>query len=185
MDMEPQDIAQQICSDLLNYANNLPATVGNGEVIPGDYSRLEIREKIFALQEAMFKAQESGEIEKCDINETFPLRHIFAPGAYAREMALPAGHWIIGKIHKHSHLNFITKGKVAVLTEEGPMVITAPYTFVSSVGTKRVVLVLEDTLWTTVHITNETELEKIEEEVIAKSYDEIALIDNATIKELP
>jgi hypothetical protein len=184
MNENSEQIAQQICGDLLNYANTLPADVGNGQVIPGNYDRLEIRSKIFALQEAMVKAQEVGDIEKCDIDETFPLRHHFAPGAYAREMSLPAGHWIIGKIHKHSHLNFITKGKVAVLTEDGPMVITAPYTFVSAVGTKRVVLVLEDTVWTTVHVTTETNLEKIEEEVIAKSYDEICLIDNANVKEL-
>jgi hypothetical protein len=45
---------------------------------------------------------------------------------------------------------------------------TAPYTFVSEVGTKRVVHALEETIWTTVHVTDETDLEKIEDYVIAK-----------------
>ena len=32
---------------------------------------------------------------------------------------------------------------------------------------------LEDTVWTTIHVTEETDLEKIEDYVIAKSYDEL------------
>ncbi|MFZ6653784.1 hypothetical protein [Undibacterium sp. TJN19] len=178
-----QKVLQDICEDLWSAAANLPANHTNGQLIPGNYSRQELRKKILLLQEQMCEAQASGDIEKCDMDEVFPLRHLFAPGAYAREMSLPKGHWIIGKIHKHAHLNFISKGRVAVLTEEGPMIIEAPYTFISSVGTKRVVLVLEDTLWTTVHITNETDLEKIEEEVIAKTYDDIPQIEN-TVKEI-
>lgn len=51
------------------------------------------------------------------------------------------------------------------------MDIEAPYTFVSEPGTKRAVLALEDTLWTTVHVTDETDLEKIEEYVIAPTYE--------------
>ena len=50
-----------------------------------------------------------------------PLRHYFTPidqkygcCAYAREIFLPKGQLSIGKIHKHSHLNFILKGKVSV-----------------------------------------------------------------------
>lgn len=175
---QKQNIAQQICDDLHKYAANLPATVGNGEVSPCALSRLEIRAKILEIEKQMLAEQESGKTEKCDLDTVFPVRHIFAPDAVAREMRLPAGGWIIGKIHKHSHLNFITKGRVAVLTEEGPMVITAPYTFVSAVGTKRLVLVLEDTIWTTVHVTTETDLKKIEEYVIAKSYDDVPLIEN-------
>jgi quercetin dioxygenase-like cupin family protein len=112
--------------------------------------------------------------EKLDIEKDCPVRHIFAPGAYAREMTIPKGTVIIGKIHRHAHLNFISAGKVRVVTEDGSHELTAPHTFVSTVGTKRVVYALEDTIWTTVHITTETDLEKIEEQVIAKSYDELS-----------
>ena len=100
------------------------------------------------------------------------LTHYFTDGAYARELKMPAGALIVGKIHKHAHLNFITTGKVAVATEFGEEIFTAPHTFVSLPGTKRVVYILEDTTWTTVHVTNETDLAKIEDQVIAKSYED-------------
>lgn len=123
----------------------------------------DFRNTVATFQEAMIAA--GGNLDNC------PVRHIFAPGAYAREMTIPAGTIIVGKIHKHAHLNFITKGRVKVATEFGTHEFAAPYTFVSQPGTKRVVHALEDVLWTTVHVTDETDLAKIEDEVIAKSYD--------------
>ncbi len=173
----------EIFDYLRQFAANLPASLKNGEVVECHFSRFEIRNMILAFQAEMQRSQDSGVTEKCDIDETFPLTHRFAPGAYAREMKIPKDSWIIGKIHKHAHFNFITSGKVVVLTEEGPMVITAPYTFVSSTGTKRLVIALEETTWTTIHVTDETDLEKIESHVIAKSYDELKIIEHGTTSE--
>lgn len=169
--------ARAICGDLLNYALSIPHDAPNGEVVAlsGQFSRSEIRAKILNLQEEMLIAQTNGGFGDESMDEKFPLTHRYTDGAYSREMLIKQGMLIIGKIHKHAHFNFITKGKVAVLTEDGPMVITAPYQFSSTAGTKRVVLALEDTLWTTVHVTNETDLEKIEEHVIAPDYEALAL----------
>lgn len=47
---------------------------------------------------------------------------------------------------------------------------------ISAPGTKRAVIALEDTTWITVHVTNETDLEKIEDYVIAKTYDDPVLL---------
>ena len=102
-----------------------------------------------------------------------PVQHHFAPGAYGREMRLPAGLVVVGKIHKHAHINVISQGRVRVFTEQdGVLELEAPCTFVSHPGTKRVVLVLEDTRWTTVHVTDKTDLSEIEAEVIAEDYEE-------------
>ena len=129
----------------------------------------DFRRNVMALQDFML-----GMDQKMDLDKECPVRHIFAPGAYAREMTIPKGTVIIGKIHKHAHLNFISAGKVRVVTEHGSHELTAPHTFVSEVGTKRVVYALEETIWTTVHVTNETDLEKIEDYVIAKSFDDLS-----------
>jgi len=99
-----------------------------------------------------------------------PLTHHFAPGAYGREIFLPKDSLVVGKIHKHAHLNMIMKGKVSVATEEGIRVYEGPLVMVSKPGTKRVVYAHEDTIWVTVHLTQETDLGKIEDEIIAKSY---------------
>lgn len=103
-----------------------------------------------------------------------PVQHHFAPGAYGREMTLPAGLVVVGKIHKHAHINVISKGRVQVFTEQdGVLELAAPCTFVSSPGTKRVVHVLEETVWTTVHVTDKTDLAEIEREVIATDFMEV------------
>lgn len=103
-----------------------------------------------------------------------PVQHHFAPGAYGREMTLPAGLVVVGKIHKHAHINVISKGRVQVFTEQdGVLELAAPCTFVSSPGTKRVIHALEETVWTTVHVTDKTDLAEIEREVIATDFSEV------------
>ena len=129
----------------------------------GAMHRNAAREKIARLEQQM-----------AGMEQTMPpVKHHFAPGLYAREMLLPAGLLIVGKIHKHAHINTISFGHVTVYTEFGESELRGPLTFTSEVGTKRVVLAHADTLWTTYHVTEETDLDKIEDYVIAKSYDQL------------
>lgn len=102
----------------------------------------------------------------------FPLIHHFARGLYAREMFHPAGVVVVAKIQKYSHFNFIKKGKVMVAMESGNQIFEAPCLFASKPGAKRAVYALEDTIWITIHATEKTDLEEIEEELIAKSFEE-------------
>lgn len=127
------------------------------------------REHIVALERAIRELP--GAIIGDD--ETCPLKHSFAPGVYVREIFIPKGMLIVGKLHKHAHPNFLMSGDVSVATEEGVKRIKGPCSMISPAGTKRVVFAHEDTVWITVHVTQETDLAKIEEEVIAKSYDEL------------
>lgn len=103
--------------------------------------------------------------------QDFPVVHHFAPGLYARQMTIPKGGLIIGKIHRHAHINTLSKGRVWVVTEFGKEELCAPLTFVSVPGTKRLVLAQEETVWTTYHPTDETDLERIEAHVIAPTYE--------------
>lgn len=128
-----------------------------------------IRESIFGLQEHLLASDDQTDLSY------FPVRHVFAPGMYAREMTIPEGQIIVGKIHRHAHVNVISMGRVRVVTEFGSEELCAPCTFVSEPGTKRVVYAMETTVWTTVHATNETDLAAIEREVIAESYEDIEI----------
>lgn len=132
---------------------------------------LAIRSVILQVEEQM-QAMEGAMGEN-----PFPLKHMFSDGAYAREIFIPKGSLIVGKIHRHAHFNFITYGDVSVLTEEGPRRIKGPCFMESTPGTKRLVYAHEDTVWTTIHVTAETDLEKIEEHVIAPTYE--ALLESA------
>jgi len=129
------------------------------------------RRAIVALQTTIEEGIESGAFEKYEGK----LTHHFAPGLYAREFFMEAGKVVVGKIHKHAHVNTISKGHVVVSTEHGedPIEYVAPITFVSVPGTKRAVHVLEDTIWTTYHPTEETDLKKIEEDVIAETFEDL------------
>jgi hypothetical protein len=99
-------------------------------------------------------------------------------------MRIPAGTVIVGKIHKHAHLNILSQGTVCVMTEtEGDRQLTGPLTMVSPPGTKRAVYAVTDAVWTTIHLTNSTDLEEIEAEVIAptfEDYERFALENNMT-----
>lgn len=98
------------------------------------------------------------------------LTHHFAPGCYGREIFMPAGSTVVGKIHKHAHLNVLLEGRVTVATPTGKETFDAPRVWVSEPGTKRAVYNHTDVRWITFHPTDETDLEKIEEHVIAPSF---------------
>jgi hypothetical protein len=61
---------------------------------------------------------------------------------------------------------------VSVLTEFGVEELRAPLTFISKPGTKRVVYAHEDTVWTTIHGTRHTDVKKVEEDIICKTFAE-------------
>lgn len=137
-----------------------------------DEEKKALRGKIFTLEDALLKTP--GAI-KGDSKE-MPLKHTFADGVYVREIFIPKGTVLTGKLHRHSHPNFLMKGEVIVVTEHGGREhLKAPLSMISLAGTKRAIIALEDTVWVTVHVTNETDLEKIEGHVIAKTYDDLAL----------
>ncbi len=101
-----------------------------------------------------------------------PLTHHFAPGVYGREIFIPADCVVVGKIHKHAHLNMLMQGHVTVKTEAGIEDFHAPMVMVSKAGTKRALYTHTDTIWVTVHLTESQDLDVIEDEVIAKTYEE-------------
>lgn len=106
-----------------------------------------------------------------------PLTHHYAPGLYAREIFIPAGSIVVGKIHKHAHINVISHGSAIVVTEFDRVRVVAPYTFVSQPGTKRSLIAETDLVWTTIH-TNEDEcrdVEEIESRLIAPDYAAIGI----------
>lgn len=106
-----------------------------------------------------------------------PLNHYYAPGLYAREIFIPAGTVVVGKIHRHAHMNVISHGIVTVVTEFGRTRMAAPFTFVSEPGTKRSLVAETDIVWTTIH-SNPNELtdhDALEAEIIAPNYASIGV----------
>ena len=121
------------------------------------------REKIMALERELRKYSQLED----------QVTHHFAPGVYARELFIPAGALLTGKIHKTEHLNIISQGTISVSNMGKSITISAPHIMVSKPGTKRAGYAHTDTVWITIHPTEETDLLKIEEQVIAKDFAEL------------
>jgi hypothetical protein len=107
-----------------------------------------------------------------------PVTHRFSPGLYLREIFMPAGSIVVGKIHATEHFNIVLSGECYVYTVEGVQHIKAPYTFVSKAGIQKIVANVTDVIWQTTHVTDKTDIDEIEKDVIAESYEDLnALLD--------
>ena len=117
-----------------------------------------------------------------------PVRHIFERGVYARELFIPKGVMLTGQIHKHPQINIMSRGDLAVLvgrrvirlnTHKGPIIVVSP------AGVKRIAYAHADTVWTTIHGTDLTDMDEIEAHFIAETdEDYMAFLENAQVKEI-
>ena len=97
--------------------------------------------------------------------------HHFADGIYLRELFMAAGTTVVGKIHRTKHLTIIASGTVQITTDRGVEEITGPAVFASDVGAKKAIFAITDATLMNPHPTTELDLEKIEEEFIAPSFE--------------
>lgn len=127
----------------------------------------EARDKILRLEAAM--------LEMKDHHIEIKTTHHFAPGVYMREIFIPKGTTLTGKIHKTEHLNILSQGDLSVWTEDGIKRLKASTVIKSQPGIKRVGYAHEDSVWITVHhnASDETDTDKIEEMLIAKTFEDV------------
>lgn len=112
-----------------------------------------------------------------------PVKHTFGYGTYAREIMIPKGITCTGKIHLFDDINIVPYGRMEVLTDEGQFVeVVGPCTFVAKAGVKKMGRAIEDTLWITIHATEETDLDIIEHTLFAECDGEPNVIDFKTGK---
>jgi hypothetical protein len=127
------------------------------ELVDGQLTEFS-REKIRALEDEIIKLPQLPPVAR-------PVRHIFAPGVYLREIFLPPGACATGRIHKYDHACMVL-GDLTVYSQDGGVKrITGCETFVSSAGVKRAVFVHAPTWFTTIHPnpTDERDLDKLAE----------------------
>jgi hypothetical protein len=119
-----------------------------------------------------------------------PVQNHFAPHVYVREIFMPAGTLVVGKMHKTEHFNIITQGTVRIIDADDSIhEVSAGDIFTSSPGVKKVLYIVEDTRWITVHPTNTTDMKALEEELIVPEEDirdsnGNLLVDEASMKRL-
>lgn len=132
--------------------------------------RIAIRDRISEFEDRLSKHPSAvfGDNEGC------PLKHDFVDGIYVREIRIPAGTVLTGKIHRHAHPNFLVSGTAEVVTEHGGReTLAGPLWMISKAGTKRVVVAVTDLVWITVHRTDALTPEEAESEIICPDFEEI------------
>ena len=105
--------------------------------------------------------------------EDMYLEHFFAPGMYGRRMFIPAGLLLIGKIHRHSHLNVMTYGTLQIVSTFGSDLKMGPDMWQSEAGIQRNVLGINDAEIITLHAnpTDTQDMAELEALIIAPDYE--------------
>ena len=101
---------------------------------------------------------------ECDLGTI----HHFSDGLYAKQMNLPKGYEAISHSHAYSHFSVLAKGKVIVMTDEDNFKFEAPACIEIKAGIHHKIVALEDATWFCIHATDETDIDKIDEVLIAK-----------------
>jgi hypothetical protein len=97
-----------------------------------------------------------------------PLTHRFTPGLYIREIFMPAGAIVVSRIHRFEHPYVMSMGRCAVYIDgDGWRELRAPHTGITLPGTRRLLAIFEDTIWTTFHLnpTEERDIATLEDMV--------------------
>jgi hypothetical protein len=101
-----------------------------------------------------------------ELHREIPVTHHFAPGVYCREITIPAGVCIVGKLHRTQHLISLLCGEVTIFTDRGMERITGPRVWTTYPGTKRAIFAHTDATLMTIHVTDETDVDVIESQII-------------------
>lgn len=104
-------------------------------------NKQQINQTITALALAMEK------LPQCEAH----LGHLFCEGLYGRKWSCSAGNFIVTEIWKVQNFSSLIKGKIVIASENGFETMEAGSFFVTQPGTQRVIFILEDATFTTVH----------------------------------
>ena len=142
-----------------------------------DYAIHQRKQKEFRKKIAEFEQTVNKHASKLQaVHEINPTKHNFADGQYIREIFNPAGLFIVTKIHNKTHPFFLMQGEMSIFSQNGVERISAPYHGITEAGTKRAIYTHTECVFVTVHATDKLNIEDIEQEVIAKSFDDVKLL---------
>jgi len=130
-----------------------------------DLSTLSNMEKI-ELAEYFLKNYFEGSEQTA---KELPLEHFICNKTYTRQITLPKDMLLTGKVHNFDHVSILSKGDVSVMTPDGVNRIKAPATWISKAGTKRLIYVHEETIWSTIHHSEHTTVEDLQNELVHES----------------
>jgi hypothetical protein len=148
---------------------------------------LEIQEKL-DCREVQGYGDPNDMMNMCDLEilkmppRECPLIHRFTPGLYVREIFMPKDTILTSLLHLTTHPFFVLQGDVSVWYHGVPVQrYRAPYTGITEAGTRRLLYTHEDTIWTTVHVTNLTDPDEIIDSITSRDFNPHVDKDNPRV----
>ena len=130
-----------------------------------EFDALPLREKILSAMADLFAAS--------DDLALLPVQESIIDGMYVRTLTIPKGSFLAGKLHRMECVNICSQGSIDILTDDGLFNVSAPFTGGSGPGVLKLGYAREETVWTNVFRTDETDISKMED-LIAFSNPEMA-----------
>ncbi len=112
--------------------------------------------------------------QNCDTID-LKVEHQFFNGMYWRKLYIPKGVTLIGKRHREVTMNMLIKGSMVIYDEHSSINIEAGWYGESDKFTKKAGYAYEDSVFVNIHVTDETDLDKLEEMFIIEEDEYIAL----------
>lgn len=109
------------------------------EIVTKNTAPIPSLDQIQSLQNAI-----ANELDCYDIEEL--TTHHFCEGMYARELFIPAGTVLVGKMHAKENFFVLMRGDMTILTPNGVRRVKAPFMVVTKPGDKRVGYAHEDSV---------------------------------------
>lgn len=151
------ELAAQACYISAPGGIKIHLSPETGVIMPPAETPAEIGAWIERLARAM--------LSDPDAHNDFPLKHTFLDGMYVREMFIPKGTLLIGKVHRLSCMNIVSKGDISILTPMGSARVCSGYSSASPPGTQKVGFAHEDTVFVNVFRTDATDQAAIDDVV--------------------
>ena len=96
-----------------------------------------------------------------------PVLHHFSAGVYTKETRIPANYWLVQHAHPYDHLSILASGSVELTVNGETSVIHAPACINICANTHHGVKSLTDVVWYCIHATDCTDVDQIDEVLIA------------------
>lgn len=124
---------------------------------------LSFMPKILALEE---KIREMPQLD-------LPVKHYHIEGVYVRELFIPAGTVLTGKIHNKENISILSQGELMFSNgDTGLKSIKAPYTVVDKPGVKRLGYAVTDCTFINVLRSDKKTVPELEEELVSDTFEQ-------------
>lgn len=124
---------------------------------------LSLMPKILALEEKM------REFPQLDL----PVKHYHIEGVYVRELFIPAGTVLTGKIHNKENISILSQGELMISNGDSALrIIKAPYTVVDKPGVKRLGYAITDCTFINVLRSDKKTVPELEEELVSDTFEQ-------------